>query len=50
MRPTLSWTPEEDLPPGSTRGVSNQLEGETATVRLAGGVLLAVQPGKEDVR
>lgn len=37
----------EDLPPGSTRGVSNELVGTEANVRLDGGVLLAVQPGKE---
>jgi thiamine pyrophosphokinase len=34
----------EDLLPGSTRGVSNVLVGDEATVRLVGGVLLAVQP------
>jgi thiamine pyrophosphokinase len=34
----------EDLLPGSTRGVSNRLLGEEATVRIGGGVLLAVQP------
>lgn len=37
----------EDLLPGSTRGVSNELVGTEANVRLDGGVLLAVQPGKE---
>jgi thiamine pyrophosphokinase len=35
----------EDLAPGSTRGVSNELLGAEATVGLAEGVLLAVQPG-----
>ena len=35
----------EDLPPGSTRGVSNELTGNAATVSLVDGVLLAVQPG-----
>ncbi len=34
----------EDLLPGSTRGISNQLLGTTAAVTVAGGVLLAVQP------
>lgn len=38
----------EDLEPGSTRGVSNELLGERADVRLDAGVLLAVQPGKEE--
>jgi thiamine pyrophosphokinase len=38
----------EDLVPGSTRGVSNVLLGTEAVVRLETGVLLAVQPGKED--
>jgi thiamine pyrophosphokinase len=35
----------EDLPPGSSRGVSNQWDAPVATVRLDGGVLLAVAPG-----
>lgn len=35
----------EDLLPGSTRGVSNELVHERATVRLDRGVLLVVQPG-----
>lgn len=35
----------DDLLPGSTRGVSNELSQEQATVRLERGVLLAVQPG-----
>jgi len=34
----------EDLLPGSTRGVSNELLEPTAEVTLGGGVLLAVQP------
>lgn len=38
---------DEDLGPGSTRGVSNELVATEANVRLAGGVLLAVQPGKD---
>jgi thiamine pyrophosphokinase len=36
----------EDLAPGSTRGVSNELTRPTADVRLDAGVLLAVQPGE----
>ncbi|MDP9019310.1 MAG: thiamine diphosphokinase [Actinomycetota bacterium] len=35
----------EELLPGSTRGVSNELTGEVGSVAVAGGVLLAVQPG-----
>lgn len=35
----------EDLPPGTSRGVSNVLAADRATVSLTGGVLLAVQPG-----
>ena len=35
----------EDLPAGSTRGVSNELTAPTATVEVRNGVLLAVQPG-----
>lgn len=34
----------EDLLPGSTRGVSNELLGPAATVSVGDGVLLAVQP------
>jgi len=34
----------EDLLPGSTRGISNELLDATATVDVADGVLLAVQP------
>lgn len=36
----------DDLAPGSTRGVSNQLVGTKATVALEAGVLLVVQPGQ----
>lgn len=35
---------DEDLPAGTTRGVSNELLGATAHVRLREGVLLAIQP------
>jgi thiamine pyrophosphokinase len=35
----------EDLPPGSSRGVSNEFTGASATVTVTGGVLLAVAPG-----
>jgi thiamine pyrophosphokinase len=35
----------DDLPAGSTRGVSNEFRTPTATVTLSDGVLLAVQPG-----
>ncbi|MFI5953526.1 thiamine diphosphokinase [Cryptosporangium sp. NPDC051539] len=35
---------DEDLPPGTTRGVSNVLLGTGATVSVRSGVLLAVQP------
>ncbi|MFO8076397.1 MAG: thiamine diphosphokinase [Egibacteraceae bacterium] len=35
----------ETLWPGSTRGVSNALAGQRATITLAEGVLLAIQPG-----
>jgi thiamine pyrophosphokinase len=38
---------DEDLPPGTSRGVSNELLGTTAAVHLRGGVLLAVQPGEQ---
>lgn len=34
----------EDLVPGTTRGVSNEMTDSTATVALRDGVLLAVQP------
>jgi thiamine pyrophosphokinase len=41
----LRWPlTDEDLRPGSTRGVSNELAVETASVTLREGVLLAVQP------
>ena len=36
----------EDLQPGSTRGVSNELAATHAVVRIGSGVLLAVQPGQ----
>lgn len=36
----------DDLCPGSTRGVSNELIHERATVTVGGGVLVAVQPGQ----
>ncbi|MFL6206774.1 MAG: thiamine diphosphokinase [Acidimicrobiales bacterium] len=36
----------EDLRPGTTRGVSNELVDHTATVTLADGVLVAIQPGQ----
>jgi thiamine pyrophosphokinase len=36
---------DEDLAPGTTRGVSNELVAEHAGVSLREGVLLAVQPG-----
>ncbi len=36
---------DEDLPVGSTRGVSNELAAPEASVRLRSGVLIAVQPG-----
>lgn len=35
---------DEDLEPGSTRGVSNELIGTDASVAVRAGVLLAVQP------
>ncbi len=37
----------EDLPAGTSRGVSNTFVGTEATVSLAAGVLLAVQPGRD---
>jgi thiamine pyrophosphokinase len=37
----------ETLPPGTTRGVSNEFIGTTATVSLESGVLLAVIPTSE---
>ncbi len=36
----------EELAPGTTRGVSNELTAPTAAVRLREGILLAVQPGE----
>lgn len=36
---------DEDLEPGTTRGVSNEWAATTATVRIRSGVLLAVAPG-----
>lgn len=36
----------EDLPPGSSRGVSNQFAGPHASVALTEGVLLVVRPGE----
>jgi thiamine pyrophosphokinase len=38
---------DEDLPPGSARGLSNVLLDSSAGVSLRGGVLLAVQPDHE---
>lgn len=41
----LRWALEgEELPPGSTRGVSNEMTEPIATVSLTEGVLLAIQP------
>lgn len=37
---------DEDLLPGSTRGVSNELTDTHAWIRVRSGVLLAVQPGQ----
>jgi thiamine pyrophosphokinase len=36
---------DEDLPPGTTRGVSNEMLGHRAGVSLRDGVLVAVLPG-----
>jgi thiamine pyrophosphokinase len=36
----------EDLPAGTTRGISNQFVGDRARVRVTHGVVLAVQPGE----
>ena len=36
---------DEDVPVGSTRGVSNEFAAPDASVRLRSGVLVAVQPG-----
>ncbi len=38
----------EDLQPGSTRGISNELLDAVATVTLTAGVLVVVQPGSLD--
>lgn len=38
---------DEDLAPGSTRGVSNMFLADTATVRVRDGVLLAIQPAPQ---
>lgn len=38
---------DEDLPVGTTRGVSNVFVDSRATVSLTSGVLLAVQPGQQ---
>jgi thiamine pyrophosphokinase len=44
----LAWRLDGDtLDTGSSRGVSNVLEGTSATVATTGGVLLVVQPGPE---
>ncbi len=37
---------DQDLRPGSTQGVSNELVGTHAQIRVRSGVLLAVQPGQ----
>jgi thiamine pyrophosphokinase len=37
---------DEDLPAGTTRGISNQFVGDRAHVRVTRGVVLAVQPGE----
>jgi thiamine pyrophosphokinase len=36
---------DAELPPGTTRGVSNELLGQQASLTCTGGVLLVVQPG-----
>lgn len=44
----LRWPLDgEDLPAGTTRGVSNELAGRTATVSVAAGVLAVVVPQEE---
>jgi thiamine pyrophosphokinase len=35
---------DEDLEPGTSRGVSNELDADQATVRIRDGVLLAIRP------
>ena len=37
----------EDLPEGTTRGVSNELIADPATVTLTRGVVVAIQPGQQ---
>lgn len=39
---------DDDLPPGSSRGLSNELIGDSAAISLRSGVLFAVQPGLSD--
>lgn len=36
---------DEELPPGTTRGMSNEMTGAAASVSVRSGVLLAVRPG-----
>ena len=44
----LRWRLDGDeLVPGSTRGLSNEFVGATATVRVGEGVVLVVRPGPE---
>lgn len=44
----LRWRLDDDtIVPGSTRGLSNEFVDATATVRVRGGVVLAVRPGTE---
>jgi len=40
---------DEDLSPGTTRGVSNELLASVARVRVRSGVLLAIQPGSPEI-
>ena len=43
-----SWSLDGDeLLPGSTRGLSNEFVGSTASVRVGDGVVLVVRPGVE---
>lgn len=39
---------DEDLPPGSTRGISNEMTGSRAHVTVEDGTVLAVSPGSLD--
>jgi thiamine pyrophosphokinase len=39
----------ETLAPGSSRGISNLFDTETATVALARGTIAVIRPGKEDL-